>query len=101
MKEEYARVGVPMLPVVRGEDTTRRWIFGSTLILVASTLAPYFTRTWAGGTSPLPSSSVASSSSAPALLLRHPTRQLALRVYLYSLLYLALIFGAMVCDTRL
>ncbi len=23
MKEEYARVGVPMLPVVRGEDTTR------------------------------------------------------------------------------
>ncbi len=33
------------------------------------------------------------------LLRRNPSRQLALRVFLYSLLYLALVFGAMVCDT--
>lgn len=101
MKEEYARVGVPMLPVVRGEDTTRRWIFGSTLILVASTLAPYFTENMGGRylSSALILGGVFIVGA--ALLLRHPTRQLALRVYLYSLLYLALIFGAMVCDTRL
>ena len=35
------------------------------------------------------------------LLRRNPSRALALRVYLYSLMYLALVFGAMVCDTRL
>lgn len=101
MKEEYARVGVPMLPVVRGEQTTRRWIFGSTLILVASTLVPYVTEDMGGRylSSALILGGVFIVGA--ALLLRHPTRQLALRVYLYSLLYLALIFGAMVCDTRL
>lgn len=101
MKEEYARVGVPMLPVVRGEQTTRRWIFGSTLILVASTLVPYVTEEMGGRylSSALILGGVFIVGA--ALLLRHPTRQLALRVYLYSLLYLALIFGAMVCDTRL
>ena len=34
-------------------------------------------------------------------LLRRPSRRAALRLYLYSLAYLALLFAAMVADVRL
>ena len=34
MKDEYARVGVPMMPVVRGEAETRRQIVLYTVLLV-------------------------------------------------------------------
>jgi heme o synthase len=38
---DYARAGVPMLPVVAGARETRRQIFLYTLVLVAVTLAPW------------------------------------------------------------
>ncbi|HEU0028967.1 MAG TPA: heme o synthase [Ktedonobacterales bacterium] len=38
LKKDYARAGVPMLPVVKGEAETYRQIFWYTLALVASTL---------------------------------------------------------------
>src|SRR3954462_3784469 len=41
MKEEYARAGVPMLPVVRGEDETRRQIVLYTVLLYAVTQLPF------------------------------------------------------------
>ena len=37
-RQEYAAAGVPMLPVVAGEATTRRQIVGYTVALVAATL---------------------------------------------------------------
>ena len=40
MKDEYARVGVPMLPVVHGEAETRRQIMLYTVLLVVLTLLP-------------------------------------------------------------
>ena len=40
MKDEYARVGVPMMPVVRGEAETRQLIVLYTVLLVALTLMP-------------------------------------------------------------
>lgn len=39
-KEEYARAGFPMLPIVIGEDATRRRMLLYTLFLVPVTLAP-------------------------------------------------------------
>jgi heme o synthase len=101
MKEEYAKVGVPMMPVVRGEQTTRNWIVGSTIVLILSTLVPVFTFGMGGRylSSVLILGAVFLIGA--ELLRRTPSRALALRVYLYSLLYLALVFGAMVCDTRL
>jgi protoheme IX farnesyltransferase len=39
--DDYARVGVPMLPVVAGARSTRRHIFVYTLVLVALSLAPW------------------------------------------------------------
>jgi len=45
MREDYARAGVPMLPVVKGVDETTRQIFVYTVILVAGTLLlPFFTK---------------------------------------------------------
>src|SRR5215217_4303797 len=41
MKDEYARVGVPMLPVVRGEAETRRQILLYTVLLYAVTQLPF------------------------------------------------------------
>src|ERR1700710_33023 len=40
MKDEYARVGVPMMPVVHGETETRRQIVLYTLLLTVLTLLP-------------------------------------------------------------
>ena len=41
MREEYARVGVPMMPVVRGDRETRRQILLYTLLLYAVTQLPF------------------------------------------------------------
>ena len=39
LKEDYARAGIPMLPVVKGVDETTRQIFAYTVVLVMGTLA--------------------------------------------------------------
>jgi protoheme IX farnesyltransferase len=101
MKDEYAKVNVPMMPVVKGEAVTRNWILGSTVVLVLVSLIPIWT---AGMDGRYVSSSLILGGVflIGAYLLRaRPSRQLAVRVYLFSLLYLALLFGAMVCDLRL
>ena len=41
MKSEYEKVGVPMLPVVRGEDHTRRQILLYSILLYAVTQLPF------------------------------------------------------------
>src|SRR5918992_2117752 len=43
ISDEYARTGTPMLPVVRGEQTTRRQILGYALLLVAISIGPVLT----------------------------------------------------------
>jgi protoheme IX farnesyltransferase len=45
VKTDYAKAGIPMLPVVAGEAATRRQILVYSLILFAVSLAPY----WIGG----------------------------------------------------
>jgi protoheme IX farnesyltransferase len=101
MKDEYAKVGIPMLPVVRGEDETRRQITLYSVLLVAITFLPFAGRLFDGlyaiaagvlGTIFL---------TFAVRLQRNPGRRAALRLYLYSLLYLALLFAAMVADVKL
>ena len=41
MKDEYAKAGIPMLPVVRGEEETRRQILLYTVLLYAVTQLPF------------------------------------------------------------
>jgi protoheme IX farnesyltransferase len=100
MKKEYERVGVPMLPVVRGEPETRRQILLYAILLWAVTQLPYC----AGGlgTIYLVSSLVLGGLliGGAAILYLRADRRSALRLYLFSLLYLALLFGAMVLDVK-
>jgi heme o synthase len=101
MKDEYARVGVPMMPVVRGERETRRQIVLYTLLLYAVTQLPFCAGGF-GGVYLAASMTLGIAFIAGALrLYRRADRRAALRLYLFSLLYLALLFGAMVLDAKL
>src|SRR5690606_18718331 len=46
VKSDYAKAGIPMLPVVAGERATRRQILGYSIVLFAVSLIPW----WIGGT---------------------------------------------------
>ena len=101
MKDEYARVGVPMMPVVRGERETRRQIVLYTLLLYAVTQLPFCAGGF-GGIYLAASMTLGVAFIGGALwLYRRADRRSALRLYLFSLLYLALLFGAMVLDAKL
>jgi protoheme IX farnesyltransferase len=101
MKEEYAKVGVPMLSVVRGEAETRRQILLYTVLLYAVSQLPFC----AGGLGAvyLVASLVLGGAfiGGAVLLQRRADRATALRLYLFSLAYLALLFVAMVADVKL
>ncbi|HWT93594.1 MAG TPA: heme o synthase [Solirubrobacteraceae bacterium] len=101
MKDEYARVGVPMLPVVRGEDETRKQILLYSVLLYAVTQLLFSTHAF--GVVYLAGSLVLNAIliGMAVQLQRKKDRKHALRLYLYSLLYLALLFGTMVLDARL
>ncbi len=101
MKDEYAEVGVPMLPVVRGEAMTRQQILLYTLLLYAVTQLPFCAGAF-GGVYLVASIVLGLAFIALAVVLyRRKDRASALRLYLYSLAYLALLFGAMVADVKL
>jgi protoheme IX farnesyltransferase len=101
MKDEYAEVGVPMLPVVRGERETRRQILLYSLLLYAVTQLPFCVGAFGGvylvGSMVLGLAFIAGA----VLLYRRADRQAALRLYLFSMLYLALLFATMVLDAKL
>jgi len=101
MKDEYKKVGVPMLPVVRGEQETRRQILLYSVLLYAVTQLPFC----AGGFGLiyLTCSLVLGLGfiAGAVTLYRRADRRSALRLYLFSLAYLALLFCAMVADAHL
>jgi heme o synthase len=101
MKDEYAKVGVPMMPVVRGERETRRQILLYTLLLYAISQLPFCAGEF--GVAYLIASIVLGLAfiAGAIVLYRRADRRSALRLYLFSLAYLALLFGAMVADVKL
>ncbi len=100
-REDYTRAGIPMLPVVAGEEETRRQILLYSLVLVAVTLLLY----------PLGAMGLLYAVSAVVLgacflalalqVRRTRTVAAAVRLFAYSLLYLALLFAAMAADRML
>jgi protoheme IX farnesyltransferase len=97
--EDYRAAGVPMLPVVRGAGETRRQILVYSIVLAATTLLLY-----------IPLHTLGTVYLAAALVLNGLFIGLAVAVardrapwaphalFGYSILYLALLFGAMVVD---
>jgi protoheme IX farnesyltransferase len=96
--DDYERTGFPMLPVVRGEQTTRRRILGYSVLLVALTALPALTGMFDAVYLAAALGLGAGFIALAGALLRHPSRAAALRLYLSSLLYLALLFVAMAVD---
>jgi protoheme IX farnesyltransferase len=98
MKDEYAKAGIPMLPVVRGEDETRRQILLYTVLLYAVTQLPFcaggFGAEYLVASMTLGAGFIYCS----VRLLRSADRRWALRTYLFSLAYLALLFVSMPLD---
>jgi protoheme IX farnesyltransferase len=101
MKDEYRKVGVPMLPVVRGEEETRRQILLYAILLYAVTQLPFcaggFGFVYLAGSLLLGLAFIAGA----LRLQRRADRASALRLYLFSLAYLALLFAFMVADVHL
>ncbi len=101
IKDDYAASAVPMLPVVRGVKSTATHILVYSVLLLLTTLIPVAT----GAFGPVYGFS--------ALLLggifigravhltMDSSRPVALRTYLFSLTYLALLFVMMVVDVRI
>ena len=99
IQKDYEAAGVPMLPVVVGEERTTQNIFMYSLALVALTLL--FAATDAVGLVYL-----ASAAALGAVFIvmawnlkRARTIRKARHLYLYSLLYLALLFAVMLTDS--
>lgn len=101
-QEDYARAGVPMLPVVKGPHETKLQMLVYTLLLLPLTLLPAL-----AGTQGLLYAAAAALLGGRllwycvALLRETSVTPLAWRMYKYSLLYLALLFCAMGVDKRI
>jgi heme o synthase len=101
MKEEYARVGVPMMPVVHGEKETRRQIVLYTVLLTALTLLPFVFGFFGVLYAVVAAGLGAAFITLAIRLQREADRASALRTYLFSLSYLAILFVAMVADAQI
>ncbi|AOL24084.1 protoheme IX farnesyltransferase [Erythrobacter litoralis] len=103
VKSDYAKVGIPMLPVVAGEKTTRQHILVYTFVLAPIAIAP-----WAiGGTSWVYGSVAVVLSALFVLLaipvgLRERAEEDSMReekvLFKFSIYYLFALFAALVAD---
>ena len=99
LRNDYARAGVPMLPVVHGVEETARQILLHSLTLVALS-ALFFTVEGLGWVYFGGALGLGALFLALALRFRKELTVKAARVlYLYSLLYLALLFGFIIIDS--
>jgi len=103
MRSDYAAAGIPMMPVVAGETSTRRQILFYALIMAASAIAPWplgYTGALYGWTA------VILSIVFILLSIQVGTRttgegdmmQPEKRLFAYSIAYLFILFGAVVAD---
>ena len=97
-KDEYARAGVPMLPVTHGEAFTRLHLLLYTLLMVATTLLPFATGMagyfYLGAVLVLDAVFLGFAVG----LWRSYSHALARRTFAYSIFYLAMLFAALMVD---
>jgi protoheme IX farnesyltransferase len=97
-RDDYAKVGIPMLPVTHGVPYTRMQIVLYTILLILTTLLPYLT-----GMSGLIYLAAAIGLNARFLYfvmaLNNGTRpELPIRTFRFSITYLMLLFAALIID---
>ena len=98
--EDYARAGIPMLPVVAGDAATRRQILLYTLVLVPLGLAP-----WALGYAGVLYGVTALVTGAIMFILaiqvraeRRPAERASRHLFAFSILYLFLLFAVLLAE---
>ena len=96
--EDYAKAGVPMLPVTHGKAYTRLQVLLYTLILIAASLMPFVVRMsgWLYLASALALGGVFLAYA--VRIYRAYSDALAQTTFRYSILYLALLFAALLVD---
>jgi protoheme IX farnesyltransferase len=97
-KDEYAKAGVPMLPVVRGERETARQILLYTVLLTGVTVLPFLAGSFGATYLAITLALDAAFLVFAIQLVRATTRPAARNTFLYSLAYLALVFAAIGLD---
>lgn len=96
--EEYARAGLPMLPVTHGAKFTRLQLLLYTILLFASTMLPFVTG-MSGAVYLLAALVLGIWFMVYAVRINlHYTDALARRTFRFSILYLALLFAALMLD---
>jgi len=97
-KDEYARAGVPMLPVTHGDEFTRLHLLLYTFLLVATTLLPFAT----GMSGPFYLGAALILDAAflgfAFRIWRAYSHALARKTFAYSIFYLAMMFAALMVD---
>lgn len=97
-KNEYASIGMPMLPVTHGDQFTKLQVLLYTVILCVVTFLPYVTQM--SGMIYLVSSTILNGIFMyyAIEIYRNYSDQLAREAFRYSILYLALLFVALLMD---
>ncbi len=97
-RDDYAAAGIPMLPVMRGEEVTVRQIAGYAMITVALTLSLTLTG-WVGRFYAIAAAVLGALFVLQALALRRdPGPRRAIRFFAFSNVYLMLVFVAVAVD---
>jgi protoheme IX farnesyltransferase len=100
LRGDYTRAGIPMLPVVAGDQETKRQILCYVLLLFALTLLPFVTRT-AGVLYLAAATILGLGFIVMAVANLRDGRRWLRPLFDYSLAYLALLFAAMALDGAL
>lgn len=100
-KEDYAKVGIPMMPVTHGDDYTRMQIIYYTLLLILVTILPYLM-----GMNGMVY--LIGSLASGGVFLYHGIKmwttkssQWALKTFVFSIVYLFVLFGLLLFDRYL
>jgi heme o synthase len=98
--EDYARAGIPMLPVVAGDASTRRQIMLHTLILVPLGVAPW-PLGFAGalyGVTALVTGAIMVALALQVLREIRPAERASRHLFAFSILYLFLLFATLLAE---
>ena len=103
VKTDYANVGIPMMPVVRGETSTRRQILAYAVLLVPVAAAPWFIggTAYVYGVASLALSLAFLALSVPVAFRQtgaNDTMKPEKRLFAFSIIYLFALFAALVAD---
>jgi heme o synthase len=97
-REEYAKVNIPMLPVTHGPEFTRLQILLYTILLMCVTLLPYLTGM--SGLIYLVSAILLGLAFIyyAVLMMRKKDNKTAMKTFVYSIIYITLLFAALLID---